>query len=148
MDLGSAYTSVNFAKDFAAYLIGRKIDSAVTDKAIEMQSHIIELQSTILSAQSEYQSLHNQISELKNKITTKENWEKKSSNYQLYEASRGCFVYKIKPDVNSTDPEHWLCANCFIKDRASIMQRNGGGMGFIKYSCHECNASITTPSQK
>lgn len=152
MDLMSTLSAISSAKEFAALIIGRKIDSAVTEKAIELQNAIIGLQSAILEMQAENQRLMVENHGLQQSLEQKINWDAEKARHQLKEVAKGVFVYELKDEFKLTNLSPWLCANCFDSQRKSILQRQGQDYGGTHYQCHACKAvvydhnDVATPS--
>ena len=142
MDISTALTSISIAKDFAALVLSRKIDSAVTDKAIELQGAIIGLQSTLLEIQIENQSLIDEKNTLKQQLLEMENWNSDAANYELKEIASGVFVYSVKLNQAAAIPNHWLCANCYYEKKKSILQRANQSMVGTEYFCPRCNSKF------
>ena len=72
-----------------------KTDSAVVEKAAELQGTIITLQSAIMTIQSQYQLLLSEKDELKQQLMNIINWDAETAKYQLTEVSAGAFVYSL-----------------------------------------------------
>jgi hypothetical protein len=121
MDLAITLSAINSAKDFAALIIGRKIDSVVTKKAIELQNSIIALQNSILSIQMENQSLLQDKRVLKEMLEESQNWREESTHYDLRQVAKGVFVYQLKDEYKGSQAAAWLCTNCFEAGRKSIL---------------------------
>lgn len=142
MDIATTLSAISSAKDFAVLIIGRKIDSAVTEKAIELQNSIIGLQSAILAMQAENQTLLQEKRELQQVVEHSANWEADSVRYQLMEIAKGVFVYELGDEHKENQSTPKLCANCFEDRHKSILQRKGQDYGGTHYTCHSCKAEI------
>lgn len=121
-EITTALASLKTLSDLAALTLKVKVDSAVTDKAIESQMAIITLQSTIMALQSQYQELLGQNETLNKRLIEMENWEAESRKYTLAEIAEGVFVYSLKADQKNNTPPHWLCPNCYQNKKKSILQ--------------------------
>ncbi|SEB18609.1 hypothetical protein SAMN02745729_13512 [Marinobacterium iners DSM 11526] len=138
MDISTTLAAISTAKEFAALVIGRKIDSAVTDKAIELQNSIIALQSGLLEMQSQIQTLKNKNDELENKLSVVRNWEIEENENELFSPADG--VYVMAPKVDSRLV--WYCTNCWKNKEKSILQRIAQDYGGTTYECSACNSKI------
>ena len=141
MDIATTLSAISSAKDFASLLINRKIDSAVTEKAIELQSGIIALQSGILAMQAENQTLTQENNLLKAELKKIEDWHIECERHQLVQITKGVFVYKLK-DASTEPCSPWLCTNCFENQKKSILQWQGQNYGGTFYSCPNCSLKI------
>jgi hypothetical protein len=121
-EIATALASLKTISDLATLTLKVKVDSAVTEKAIESQTAIITLQNTIMGLQSQYQELLGQNDELKKRLIEIENWEIESKKYALTEIAEGIFVYSLITDQKNGVPPHWLCPNCYQNKKKSILQ--------------------------
>jgi hypothetical protein len=141
MDIATTLSVISSAREFASLLINRKIDSAVTEKAIELQSGIISLQSEIMAMQAENQSLLQANNLLKDSLKKIEDWSLESERHELVEITKGVFVYKLKKTLTeSCSP--WLCTNCFENQKKSILQWQGKNYGGTFYQCPNCSLKL------
>lgn len=62
-------------------------------------------------------------------------------NYALRELSPGVFVYARSTGVESTEPLHYLCAQCRNDGKKSILQR-GENHGSIFHRCTICETNF------
>jgi hypothetical protein len=141
-EIATALSTVKTMSDLTALILKTKVDSAVTQKAIESQSAIISLQSAMLSLQSQYQELLRQNEELKRQMADMENWSAEAQNYSLTEIAPGVLVYASKLDNDDGSPSHWLCTHCYGKKQRSIPQRGKKNHSGTIYSCPSCKTEI------
>jgi DNA-directed RNA polymerase subunit RPC12/RpoP len=142
MDLSTTLSAISSAKDFATLLIGRKIDAAVTEKAIELQNSIIALQSGLLEMQATIQMLKQQNSELQNALAAAKQWQGQEDSHDLATIAQGVHVYvssELDP-VDETTP--WYCANCWQRQFKSVLQRTAQDYRGTYYYCPNCNAKV------
>ena len=137
MELATTLSAISAAKDFAALIIGRKIDAAVTEKAIGLQSSIIGLQSGILEMQGQIQTLTQEKRELERIVGEQENWSTQEKTHELVAAAKG--VHIVKP-LSALSP--WYCTNCWQKRFKSVLQRSGQDYGGTHYYCPACDAKV------
>lgn len=146
MDVQTSLAALATAKDFASFLIGRKIDSEVTDKAIAFQNSIIEFQSIIMSLQAENHSLLQEKISIEKKLDKIESWESEKNKYELKKVADGVFVYSRILEEDSKELPHWLCPNCFQDKHKSILQRTSKSWAGTDYVCPCCKTEITDHS--
>lgn len=149
MDIATTLSAISSAKEFAALIINRKIDSAVTEKAIELQNAIIGLQSAILGLQGENQALSQENRALKEAMERNAKWDEQAQRYELAKISEGVFAFRIK-DQSQLASSPLLCASCFDSRHLGILQRVGQDYGGTMYRCGACNKEIydhATPAQ-
>lgn len=133
--------------EIANLLIKAKVDTATTEKAIELQSSIISLQSDLMTIQSQNQALLTAKNELEQRLNWIESWNAQAENYKLEEITSGVFVMASQPSENDSTPPHWLCANCYQKKQKSILQYNGNPSDGVHYFCPNCKNDVVDHSK-
>jgi hypothetical protein len=141
-EIPAALSAIKTLGDLTALVLRTKVDSAVTEKAIESQSAMISLQSAMLSLQSQYQSLLRDKDDLEKRLISMENWNAEAQKYSLTQIASGVFVYTLKLDEADAAPPHWLCVNCYEKKQKSILQRVSSNYEGVLYSCPNCKYEI------
>jgi hypothetical protein len=115
-------------------------------KLIEFQTKIIDANNAAFAAQEERTELLEKLRQLAKQVGDLTAWQAEKQRYELLEVSGGAFTYVLKPDRQSGEPIHWLCASCYQNNKKSILQlaeRNvmqGGRMNIWK--CPTCDASV------
>jgi len=143
-EITAALSSLKVAGELTALVLNTKVNQAVTQKAIELQSAIMSLQTAIIGIQSQNQELLEENNRLKQEIISMKNWEAEARKYSLKEIIAGVFVYAINEDQRGTEPGHWLCAHCYTNKQKSILQKGErlpGGGGDL-YDCPNCKTHI------
>ena len=114
-------------------------DSAAINAAV------IELQNKILAAQGEQFALIDQIRNLEQKVVTLEKWDTEKQRYELKDIGQGCVAYGLKADVQSSEPVHYLCANCYSDNKKRFLQfRRESRFRSEVYSCQGCGSQLYT----
>lgn len=142
MDLPATLSAITAAKDFVALIIGRKIDTAVTEKAIELQSSIIALQSGILEMQSQIQALSQKNRELEDALAKAMKWDIEAGQHELVTITKGVHVVRPKSALAENANPIWYCPNCWQKHIKSAFQYNTQDYGGTLYYCPNCDAKI------
>jgi len=138
-EIVSAIATVKGLSEIASLLIQSKVDNAITEKAIALQSGIISLQNDLMSLQAKNEELMLAKTELEQIIKRFENWKTFSSDYKLNCIADGVFVMESFRD---NEPLHWLCVNCFEKKEKSILQYSSRDYDGTRYICPNCKAMI------
>jgi hypothetical protein len=128
IDMGSISaltTSLQSAVEIAKALIGLRDAAAIQGKMIELQGVIMSAQASALTAQADQFTLLNKVRELEKQMAQFEDWKAKRQRYELKVVSPGAFAYVVKPEVQGTEPAHWLCAACFHNHEKYILQSLG-----------------------
>ena len=114
--------------------------SAVSD----VNAKLIEANAAALASQEKQSFLSERVRELEKKIMEFENWESEIQKYKLHQFPSGSFAFELKPEMQQTEPLHYLCHTCATKRQKSIMQPDGfhNGVGLF-LRCHKCNLLIS-----
>jgi hypothetical protein len=142
IDLTTALASIKTMSELTALVMKSKVDEAVKQKAIELQSQILALQSTIFGIQSKNQELLDEKSQLEQKLVKMKNWKAQAQKYTLIEIASGVFAYAIKESEQGSQPMHWICAHCYENQQKSILQRGKAEYTGTIYSCPNCKTEI------
>ena len=115
-------------------------DAAVRNAAV------IDLQGQILAAQEQQMVLVERVSELEKEVANFETWDAEKERYELTKVGDdAALAYTLKEGMESSEPSHQLCANCYSDGKKSILQKeirhNGRSHLLI---CHRCKAEIYT----
>lgn len=134
------------ASGIARTLMGLKITGEVQAKVIELQSVIMSAQSDALTAQQSQFELLARVRELEEIIAGLERMGGERERYELTAVDRGAFAYTLKPEVDTTEPPHWLCVPCFEGGHKSLLQNWGPSRDkqYAEYGCARCQTKITT----
>ena len=141
-ELTTALGLVQTLKTFTKSIIDSKTSSALREQAIESQFAIIEIQNTLMNMQTQYQTLLQEKNDLKQQLIDAENWDAEAAKYSLQDVENGVFAYVLKPDVETTEPPHWLCARCYNENYKSILQRTGADSKGIIFYCQKCGNTL------
>jgi len=141
-EITAALSGIKTVGELTALILKTKVDSTVTEKAIESQGAIIALQNTMLTLQTEYQSLLQEKDRLEKLLIDMDQWETEAQKYQLTKVGNGAFVYALKADQADSAPEHWLCTTCYQQNRKSILQMAGKTLGRWYYECPKCQTRV------
>ena len=129
------------ASAFKAIYDSAKALKDINDATVR-NAAVIELQEKILTAQEAQSALVDRIRELEEEMRGFKTWEAEKQRYELKDLGWGTLAYMLKPAMRGAEPPHWVCANCFAKGQASIIQYiNTPGRGF-QYSCPACKTPM------
>ena len=141
-DVAAALTSIKTASDLITLIYKSKVDRAITEKAQELNSQIILLQNVVFDLQTQNQSLLKETDDLKRQLAQMEQWQTEAARYELKELDAGVFVYALKPDLNTGEPVHWLCPNCYQQHQKSILQLRTKGQTSNMFLCPHCKTEL------
>jgi hypothetical protein len=135
----------------AAELVQLAVDAhdvkVIREKAIELQKEIIAAQTSAISALADQASALDRIRELEKEVSDLKAWGAEREKYQLMEISEhaqgSALVYALKDQAGSTEPKHYLCANCYQDGRKSILQEEVQSPGHVRILyCQRCGAEV------
>ena len=103
----------------------------------EINAKLLDAQTAALTLQEKQSLLTNRVSQLEKEIMDLKNWDSEAKRYQLKEITPGFFAYVLKQEMQSSEPEHMLCANCFHDHQKSILQSDR----YFKHKCNRCKSA-------
>lgn len=109
----------------------------------EVNAKLIDANTAALASQEKQSFLSDRVRELEKKLMEFENWESEIQKYKLHKFPSGAYAFELKPEMQQTEPLHYLCETCAAKRQKSIMQPDGfhDGEGLF-LRCHNCNLLI------
>ncbi|WP_339524226.1 hypothetical protein [Pseudomonas sp. EL_65y_Pfl2_R96] len=134
----SAQTAANIAKS----LLTLRDEEAVRSRVFELTQSLMELQQQLMTAQLEQMALVKRVGELESTLSKVNSRVDLESKYQRHAFETGYFAYKLKPEFQGDEPEHYLCSNCFEKGDMVTLQK-GGGMGWKGLKCPRCEKLVS-----
>jgi hypothetical protein len=117
---------------------------------IEFQTALIGLQSLVASVQQDNATLIRQKRETEEELERLKDWDAQKKRYKLAAPFAWCMVYALQKAMCDGEPAHYLCAACFQKGQASILQsmegrpRKEGGRLTGSFLCPACRAEAFT----
>lgn len=110
---------------------------------VELQAQIMTAQQGAFSAQARETALAEEIGDLKKRMAELEAWEAEKQRYELTDFGGGTFAYLLKPDVETTEPPHRICAACYQNGHKSILQfQYQAATDQDKYACAACKTEF------
>jgi hypothetical protein len=136
VDIGSGLVSFKVMMDIAKGIKDLSDASA-------RYSAVIELQEKILSAQAAQTELIQEVGRLEGEVASLKDWDTERQRYELKDIGQGCIAYALKEEMQSPEPEHYLCANCYAQRKKRFLQRLTKHVGrATAYVCHECRSEL------
>lgn len=108
----------------------------------EVNIELVAAHTALLACQKEQLTLSKRVGELEQEAVKLKNWDRERERYQLTEITTGVFAYGLKPGMETSEPSHHLCANCFAKYEKAILQIDHtlGGESLIR--CLRCDTTL------
>jgi hypothetical protein len=141
LSIGAAFSALNTSMQILK-------NAVELNDAVKAQSGVIDLQAKILSAQAtalDIQTAHAAVVDekraLEAKIAQFEAWEAEKERYTLQEFSlnSGKLAYRVKESVRASEPDHWICPNCYAQRKKALLQkRDGVGQRHGRFTAMEC----------
>lgn len=121
--IAQALNSFNALKNIAHALIGLRDAQALQAKIIEFNGQLIDAQTKIFAVNEERSTLIERVAALENQVTDLEAWEAEKQRYELKAIAGGSYAYALKEEAQGAEPSHKICANCYQRDKKSILQQ-------------------------
>jgi hypothetical protein len=122
---------------------------AIKAQIADLMRQLLSARENAMSVQMRETALLQEIGALKEQINQMETWDTEKQRYRLHAVDSGAFAYVLKPDMQSDEPPHWLCTQCFEKRHKSILQfkeqlHSPSGMRSdrSKWMCPNCRAEL------
>lgn len=132
--VASTQTAVTIAKGLASIYV----DDKVKERTSELLSILLSVQGDALTMQAKHQKLLQIKNDLEQKIMESEKWAETELQYELKQVAPDTFVYSYKGGIESAEPKHWLCTNCWKDKIKSIIRLSSEYSGSKKYICPHC----------
>jgi ribosomal protein L32 len=107
----------------------------------EVNAKLITAQAAVLTSQEKQSTLSDRIRELEKEVAELKDWNRETERYQLTTIASGVVAYAIKPGMESGEPPHHLCANCFAHKEKWFLQNGPHGTGIVA-RCSKCGSTF------
>ena len=152
MDAGSiagAISSLKSALDIVKSFYSLQSQSDISTATGELNQTLLETQNLVFAAYATQASLINRVSELERQIADMKHWDAEKQRYKLAAPFPGCMVFAVQKSMCNGEPAHYLCATCYNKGEASILQCRQGrntkdGREHSSFFCHVCKSEAFT----
>jgi predicted RNase H-like nuclease (RuvC/YqgF family) len=113
--------------------------SLIRDAFTNLESQNEILKSQLAESEKEKDGLNGKYKQLKDEI---ENWDKIASKYKKTSLGIGNIVYA---SMESNEPLHYICPNCYQKRKESILQPTRDDEYWFETKCleHDCKFSLS-----
>ena len=109
----------------------------------EVNTKLMQANAVALTSQEKQSALTARINELEKEIVRLNDWNAESQNYEIVEFSIGLFAYVAKDNMQSLQSAHKYCANCFGKQKKSLLQQQRIEVGHqLSLVCHGCDTNV------
>lgn len=139
--VSNAFSSVNAAREITNSLLTLRDAEMVRHQVFDLTSNLMDLQQQMMSAQIEQMALIKRIAELESELVKVKNQTDKREHYERHVFESGYFAYKLKPDFEAGNIEHYLCSNCFERGDLVTLQV-GRNLYWSGLKCPRCETSI------
>lgn len=110
---------------------------------LEIQTQLMAVTSELLALQQNHAATIAENDELRQKVKEMVEWADKVANYRLKDFGSGTFAYVQKNVEDSEDDQHYLCPNCYLERKPSILQFKLENNREQKvFHCHKCNSDF------
>lgn len=127
----------------AQVMLGHKVDEQVKRELSGIIDSVLSLKFETLALQEGYAAIQNERDELRKQLEDRRQKLMRLTRYERKQVAPGVFVRSLKESAEKdTEPEHWLCDNCYTEERESTLQRDLAMDNGIYYRCHkpDCKA--------
>lgn len=136
------WESLKVATGLGKAVMDLKIEGEVREKVIAMRDALLDAQQRMFEVQASQMEMMEKVRKLEEELAKYQGWEREKERYALHQTEAGALVYRIKPEMQGTDPLHDLCSQCFEDEIKSILQPAKRDGRFDAVCCHRCNSVI------
>lgn len=105
----------------------------------DVQMKLSEAIAATLATQEKQTACARRVQELETQLRENEDWKNQMQSYELFEFSTKALAYKLKEEMASGKPMHYLCITCAEKKKKTTLQPSNRHL-----HCPECKSSIRT----
>lgn len=133
---------INGSIEIVKAVQGVKDSVEANDAVLKLQGDLITLQGKVFILHELHSQTLQENSDLKDKVREFEDWATQAENYELRDFGGHTFAYALKTEVDTAEPDHYLCATCYQERKKSILQFSfQTNSGQDKYHCNICGNS-------
>ncbi|MFI8744498.1 hypothetical protein ACIGKL_05000 [Pseudomonas sp. NPDC077186] len=142
-----AVASANAAKDISQSLMTLRDGEMIRSRVFDLTQNLMDLQQQLMTAQMEQMQLVDKISKLEQQNAQLQKQADLDGRYELHQFETGAFCYRLKPELQNDQPEHFLCSKCFERGIRSTMHQSKGSY-HATLGCPECKQVIDYEPRK
>lgn len=140
-----AYNAIKGGLDIAQGFQALKTETAINQAVIEIQRGFLEAQRALNEAETRHAADLRCIGELEAQIMEMKDWEAQKQRYELKDTGQGSLAYALKEGVETGEPAHWICPQCYEDRCKSILKHETLYVGRAEtLACHRCGFDIVT----
>jgi rRNA maturation endonuclease Nob1 len=144
--ISAALSSIKALYDLSKTALGVRDQVEFEAKRAEFLGKINEALAFASAAKEENSELQDRLKALTAELASLKDLKAEMSKYELQPINRlhnpNLLAYKLKPQYQSQEAFHLLCANCFKKNELSVLQMTVAGPYLDKYACGRCGQEL------
>ncbi|RHW21893.1 hypothetical protein [Pseudomonas jilinensis] len=140
--ISGALTAVSSLMTLSKDISNAKTDHEIAVKTTELNERLGGALQQLIAAQTDYLALLSEKDKLKTELVKLKDWAHEQERYQLHQTEAGGLLYRVKPAMQGSEPEHSLCAQCYQQGIKSILQPSADIGRFKMLKCHACDSDI------
>lgn len=125
-------------------ILSQKVDAEVKKELNDIMDSVISLKCKAVALVEKYGAVLQERDQWKQKANHREENLMRLARYERKELIPGIFVRALKESEKTTEPEHYLCDNCYTEERESTLQREESSHGGVSYFCPKCGTRLPT----
>jgi hypothetical protein len=144
-EISAGLGSLMAAKDIVQAMNGIQTAVQINDLKLNLQGLILDAQQSLFSAQQEQLASAQIVADLKKEIVQLKDWTAEKERYERADTGNGTIAYRRKAGMDDGEPPHWLCPQCFLEGKPSILQpeKYQGGTTIL-HRCNNCGTKLIT----
>jgi hypothetical protein len=135
-------TSLRSAVEITKAIMDIGNTSTLQTKILDLTKEIMSAQSCALATQSAQLELSQSKRGLEDEVAKLKAWNMEKYRYELQTVGSGAVAYVLKQSMRGTEPNHWICANCFQIGKKRFLNESHSDLHFVYHKCQECAGKI------
>lgn len=148
-ELTMGLQSLNAMTELLKVLNATSTQTQINTVKLGLQEGLLDAQRALFAAQTAQAADAAHIRELEERIVKLNDWEFEKQRYELKAIDSRAFAYMFRSGMNTGEPSHWLCTNCFENGKRSVLQSRGAsqrdGPNGIQtiWGCNACKGEVS-----
>ncbi|EMB5660448.1 hypothetical protein [Pseudomonas aeruginosa] len=139
--ISGALTAVTSVLSLSKDISNARTDHEIAVKTGELSERLGQVLEMLITAQTGYLTLLEEKRQLEADLVQFKDWTHEKQRYQLHQFPAGALAYRIKPEMQGSEPAHEICADCYQKGIKTILQPCTDGW-YKALKCHPCKSVV------
>lgn len=136
--VAGAVESTKAAFGITKAMIAHRDEGLVQERVFELNGLLAGLQQQMLQGQLEQMQLIEDLRSTRQQLSELSDSAQKNARYERHKLDYGPYVYRLRPEFQGEESEHFICSVCFEANQKRVTLHELGSF----YSCPACKQNI------